>query len=77
VPAEYFGNMVLWAFPRMRAREVVSSSYAAVACAVREAMARIDAEYIPSSAPVAFLMSDDDISELPELRGWCRQRGSG
>jgi len=48
VPVEYFGNMVLWAFPRMRAREVLSSSYAAVVGAIRDAVARVDAEYIQS-----------------------------
>lgn len=48
VPMEYFGNMVLWAFPRMQAREVLSSSYAAVAGAIRDAVARVDAEYIQS-----------------------------
>ncbi|KAF8720731.1 hypothetical protein HU200_023635 [Digitaria exilis] len=45
---EYFGNMVLWAFPRMTAREVVTSSYAAVAGAIRDAVARVDAEYVQS-----------------------------
>ncbi|PAN47415.1 hypothetical protein PAHAL_9G271900 [Panicum hallii] len=48
VPMEYFGNMVLWAFPRMRAREVLSSNYAAVVGAIRDAVARVDAEYIQS-----------------------------
>ncbi|CAL4933126.1 unnamed protein product [Urochloa decumbens] len=48
VPMEYFGNMVLWAFPRMSAREVLSSSYAAVAGAIRDAVARVDAGYIQS-----------------------------
>ena len=41
---EYFGNMVLWAFPRMQARELLSSSYAAVVGAIRDAVARVDAE---------------------------------
>jgi hypothetical protein len=48
VPMEYFGNMVLWAFPRMRARQLLSSSYAAVAGAIRDAVARVNAEYIQS-----------------------------
>ncbi|CAN6293743.1 unnamed protein product [Urochloa humidicola] len=48
VPTEYFGNMVLWAFPRMAAREVLASSYAAVAGAIRDAVARVDAGYIQS-----------------------------
>ncbi|CAD6212473.1 unnamed protein product [Miscanthus lutarioriparius] len=48
VPMQYFGNMVLWAFPRMQARELLSSSYAAVVGAIRDAVARVDAEYIQS-----------------------------
>jgi hypothetical protein len=37
-----------WAFPRMRARQLLSSSYAAVVGAIRDAVARVDAEYIQS-----------------------------
>ncbi|GJM84418.1 hypothetical protein PR202_ga00086 [Eleusine coracana subsp. coracana] len=48
VPMEYFGNTVLWAFPRMRVRELLSSSYATVVGVIRNAMARIDAGYIQS-----------------------------
>ncbi|KAL6646978.1 hypothetical protein ACP70R_014415 [Stipagrostis hirtigluma subsp. patula] len=48
VPADSFGNMVLWAFPRMRAGELLSSSYAAVVGAIRDAVARVDADYIQS-----------------------------
>ncbi|GJN40545.1 hypothetical protein PR202_gb29775 [Eleusine coracana subsp. coracana] len=48
VPMDYFGNMVLWAFPRMRAKELLSSSYATVVGAIRDAVARIDAEYVQS-----------------------------
>ncbi|KAL6642998.1 hypothetical protein ACP70R_021179 [Stipagrostis hirtigluma subsp. patula] len=48
VPADYFGNMVLWAFPRMRARDLLSASYAAVVGVIRDAVARVDAEYVQS-----------------------------
>ncbi|KAL6883372.1 hypothetical protein ACP4OV_010786 [Aristida adscensionis] len=47
-PMEFFGNMVLWAFPRMRARELLSSSYAAVVGVIRDAVARVDGEYVRS-----------------------------
>ncbi|XP_062201106.1 tryptamine hydroxycinnamoyltransferase 2-like [Phragmites australis] len=60
VPLEFFGNMVLWAFPRMRARDLLSSSYAAVVGAIRDAVARIDADYIQS-----FI----DLGELAERAG--------
>jgi shikimate O-hydroxycinnamoyltransferase len=49
VPMEYFGNMVLWAFPRMRARDLLSSSYAAVVVGViRDAVSGVDDDYIQS-----------------------------
>ncbi|PVH31955.1 hypothetical protein PAHAL_9G272200 [Panicum hallii] len=48
VPMDFFGNMVLWAFPRMRAGELLSSNYAAVVGVIRDAVARVDAEYIQS-----------------------------
>jgi hypothetical protein len=45
---DYFGNMVLWAFPRMRARELLRATYGAVVGAIRDAVARVDGEYIQS-----------------------------
>ncbi|KAG8091370.1 hypothetical protein GUJ93_ZPchr0012g19838 [Zizania palustris] len=50
VPMDYFGNMVLWAFPRMQVRDLLSSSYAAVIAVIRDAVARVDEEYIQSFA---------------------------
>ncbi|KAF0893334.1 hypothetical protein E2562_023965 [Oryza meyeriana var. granulata] len=48
VPMDYFGNMVLWAFPRMQVRDLLSSSYAAVVGVIRDAVACVDEEYIQS-----------------------------
>ncbi|BAF11113.2 tryptamine benzoyltransferase 1-like [Oryza sativa Japonica Group] len=48
VPMDFFGNMVLWAFPRMRARELLRATYGAVVGAIRDAVARVDGEYIQS-----------------------------
>uniref|UniRef100_A0A0D3HPC6 Uncharacterized protein n=1 Tax=Oryza barthii TaxID=65489 RepID=A0A0D3HPC6_9ORYZ len=47
-PADLFGNMVLWAFPRLQVRRLLSSSYRDVVGAIRAAVARVDAEYIQS-----------------------------
>ncbi|TVU30870.1 hypothetical protein EJB05_22517, partial [Eragrostis curvula] len=47
-PMEYFGSMVLCAFPRMRAGELLSASYATVVGIIRDAVARVDADYIQS-----------------------------
>jgi hypothetical protein len=48
VPMDFFGNMVLWAFPRLRVRDLLSSSYAGVVSTIRDAVARVDGEYIQS-----------------------------
>jgi hypothetical protein len=48
VPMDYFGNMVLWAFPRMRVRDLLSSSYATVVGVISDAVARVDERYIQS-----------------------------
>ncbi|RLN41179.1 agmatine coumaroyltransferase-1-like [Panicum miliaceum] len=48
VPMDFFGNMVLWAFPRLQVRDLLSSSYGRVVHAIRDAVARVDGEYIQS-----------------------------
>jgi shikimate O-hydroxycinnamoyltransferase len=48
VPMDFFGNMVLWAFPRLQVRDLLNSSYGRVVHAIRDAVARIDGEYIQS-----------------------------
>ncbi|EEE52439.1 hypothetical protein OsJ_34584 [Oryza sativa Japonica Group] len=47
-PADLFGNMVLWAFPRLQVRRLLSASYRDVVGAIRAAVARVDGEYIQS-----------------------------
>ncbi|TVU30868.1 hypothetical protein EJB05_22515 [Eragrostis curvula] len=63
-PMEYFGNMVLWAFPRMRVRELLSASYATVIGVIRDAVSRVDANYIQSFV---------DFGEVMERRGGHRE----
>ena len=48
VSMNFFGNMVLWAFPRLLARDLMSSSYGSVVGAIRDAVARIGGEYVQS-----------------------------
>ncbi|CAL5003558.1 unnamed protein product [Urochloa decumbens] len=47
-PASFFGNMVLWAFPRLKVGDLLSSSYGGVVGVIRDAVARVDSEYIQS-----------------------------
>ncbi|CAO2208129.1 unnamed protein product [Urochloa humidicola] len=48
VPMDFFGNMVLWAFPRLQVRDLLNSSYGRVVDAIRVAVARVDGEYVQS-----------------------------
>jgi hypothetical protein len=48
VPMNFFGNMVLWAFPRLQVKDLLNSSYGRVVHAIRDAIARVDSEYIQS-----------------------------
>jgi hypothetical protein len=48
VPMDFFGNMVLWAFPRLQVRDLLGGSYGGVVVAIRDAAARVDEEYIQS-----------------------------
>ncbi|CAN6362987.1 unnamed protein product [Urochloa humidicola] len=48
VPVDFFGNMVLWEFPRMRARDLLSASYATMVGVLHDTVACVDAEYIQS-----------------------------
>lgn len=45
---DFFGNMVLWAFPRLQVRDLLNSSYHRVVSVIREAVARINDDYIQS-----------------------------
>ena len=48
VPTDFFGNVVLWAFPRLQVKDLLNSSYGSVVDAIRDAVARVDGEYIQS-----------------------------
>lgn len=64
VSPDFFGNMVLWAFPRLQVRDVLGWSYGRVVCAIRDAVARVDAEYISSFLDYGSL-ADVQGRELP------------
>ncbi|CAN6362988.1 unnamed protein product [Urochloa humidicola] len=65
-PADFFGNMVLWAFPWMRAGDLLSASYATVVGVIRDAVARVDAEYIQSFVDFAETVERDG-EKLPSM----------
>ncbi len=59
---DYFGNMVLWAFPRMRVRDLLSSSYATVVGVISDAVARIDERYILSFINFGEVATGEELS---------------
>ncbi|OVA11494.1 Transferase [Macleaya cordata] len=42
VPMEYFGNLVLWAYPKLKVKEVLNESHAYIAKAIHDEVARVD-----------------------------------
>jgi hypothetical protein len=61
-PTDYFGNMVLWAFPRMQVRDLLSASYAAVVGVIRDAVARVDERYIQSFVDFGEVAAGDELA---------------
>lgn len=62
VPTDYFGNMVLWAFPRMQVRDLLSASYAAVVGVIRDAVARVEERYIQSFVDFGEVAAGDELA---------------
>ncbi|KAL5972600.1 hypothetical protein ACLOJK_039405 [Asimina triloba] len=48
VPTEYFGNLVLWAYPKLQVGELVNGSYASAAKTIHDAVAQLDDAYFKS-----------------------------
>nr|CAB3482359.1 unnamed protein product [Digitaria exilis] len=60
VPASFFGNMVLWAFPKLKVMDLLSSSYGDMVAVIRDTVARIDGEYIQSFVDFGAVMDDGE-----------------
>jgi len=61
VPMDFFGNMVLWAFPRLQAGDLLGLSYGGVVGAIRDALARVDHEYVQSLVDFGRLTEDEEL----------------
>ncbi|KAF8662482.1 hypothetical protein HU200_056071 [Digitaria exilis] len=59
LPASFFGNMVLWAFPRLKVMDLLTSSYGDMVATIGNAVARIDGEYIQSFIDFGVVVDDD------------------
>ncbi|KAK9151740.1 hypothetical protein Syun_010049 [Stephania yunnanensis] len=61
VPMEFAGNLVLWAYPKLRVTELLHGSYDHVAKAIHDAVAKIDHKYFQS-----FIDFGEKASQLEE-----------
>ncbi|KAI3933388.1 hypothetical protein MKW98_006747 [Papaver atlanticum] len=48
VPMEYFGNLVLWAYPTLKVKELLQESHSYVAKAIHDEVIRVDSRYLKS-----------------------------
>ncbi|KAI3834673.1 hypothetical protein MKX03_027857 [Papaver bracteatum] len=48
VPMEYFGNLVLWAYPTLKVKELLQESHSYVAKAIHDEVIRVDNRYFKS-----------------------------
>lgn len=48
IPQSYFGNLVLWAFPSLKAGELLRTSYAELAGVIRHSVAKVNDAYFRS-----------------------------
>ncbi|XP_068661397.1 tryptamine hydroxycinnamoyltransferase 1-like [Aristolochia californica] len=69
VPMEYFGNLVLWAYPRLRAKELVNESHSFVAKAIHDAVIRIDNTYFQSFIDFGELSKGEGLVESAAAMG--------
>ncbi|RWR74770.1 agmatine coumaroyltransferase-2-like protein [Cinnamomum micranthum f. kanehirae] len=64
VPLEYFGNLVLWAYPRLRVKDLLNESHVFVAKAIHEAVAKVDNAYFKSFVDFGELSKGEDGGSL-------------
>ncbi|KAF8391541.1 hypothetical protein HHK36_023847 [Tetracentron sinense] len=70
VPMEYFGNLVLWAYPSLRVKDVLEESHSNVAKAIHGAVTGIDNAYFQSFIDFGELAKGDGeelVATAPEI----------
>ncbi|KAK1279249.1 Agmatine coumaroyltransferase-2 [Acorus gramineus] len=69
VPMEYFGNLVLWAYPEMRVEELMKGGYARAVKAIREAVTHVDDAYFKSFVDFGEVVAKEEevlVASAPE-----------
>ncbi|OVA03383.1 Transferase [Macleaya cordata] len=67
VPMEYFGNLVLWAYPRLKVKELLQENHAYIAKAIHEEVTRVDNRYFKSFIDFGEMSKDDGGEELVSM----------
>ena len=65
---EYFGNLVLWTYPRLRVKDLLNESNAILAKSIQEAVAKVNNAYFKSF--IDFGGSSPTPRETKETDGW-------
>ncbi|KAI3848592.1 hypothetical protein MKX03_010302 [Papaver bracteatum] len=78
VPMEYFGNLVLWAYPRLKVKELVNESCAYIAKSIRDEVNRVNDRYFKSFIDfgATILQGGGDSDESDELQQTTPEFGS-
>ncbi|KAK1313347.1 Agmatine coumaroyltransferase-1 [Acorus calamus] len=64
VPMEFFGNLVLWAYPRLSTGEILKESHAYVVKAIHDSVAKVDEAYFRSFIDFGEMISTGEVGEL-------------
>ncbi|KAK9155691.1 hypothetical protein Sjap_003171 [Stephania japonica] len=60
VPMEFFGNLVLWAYPKLMVKEVLHESHAYIAKKIHDAVTKIDHKYFQSFIDFGEVANQDE-----------------
>ncbi|KAK9133380.1 hypothetical protein Scep_012908 [Stephania cephalantha] len=63
VPMEFFGNLVLWAYPKLMVKEVLHESHAYIAKKIHDAVTKVDHKYFQSFIDFGEVASVDEEEE--------------
>ncbi|KAG9454831.1 hypothetical protein H6P81_007735 [Aristolochia fimbriata] len=69
VPMEYFGNLVLWAYPKLAVKDLIDRSYGFVAKTIHDAVAKVDDSYFQSFVDFGELVKEEGelVGTAPEI----------
>ncbi|RWR81428.1 agmatine coumaroyltransferase-2-like protein [Cinnamomum micranthum f. kanehirae] len=70
VPNEYFGNLVLWAFPRAKVKELLQESLRYAANLIHDAVSKVNDDYFKSF--IDFASNEEAVKDLVPTADMCK-----